>query len=120
KLAPTRGAWASVAFPWSCLLPETVAGQKAVLEPSAHHLLEVAVGERVGHGRTNIFMGHVDAGDPFVIGRESYRHVIETIQRQGMVRALDVENDVVTGEVDLGHHSLGGHLLEQIVGTSLL
>src|SRR5580700_12136776 len=32
---------AGVAFPWARLLPETVAGQEAVFERGAHHLLEV-------------------------------------------------------------------------------
>src|SRR5258708_1122993 len=120
ELGATRGPCTSVGFPWSRLLPQTVPGQEAVSEPGAHHLLEVAVGERVGHGRTNIFMSHIDAGDPFIIGRESYGHVVEAIHGQRVVRAFDVENDVVAGEVDLGHHTPGGHLLEQLVGTSLL
>ncbi len=37
-----------------------------------------------------------------------------------MVCALDVQDDVVAGEVDLDHGAPGGHQLEQIVGMVLL
>ncbi len=76
QLRAARGAGASITFPWACLLPKTVAGQEAVFEAGPHHLLKVAVGERVSGSGADVFVSEVDAGDAFIIGRERHRHVI--------------------------------------------
>ena len=41
--------------------------------------------------------------------------MIEAVQRQGMVRSLDVKDYVVAGEIDFDHDVLRSHFLEQIL-----
>src|ERR1700722_7212726 len=90
KLGGANGTRMGIAFPGTRLLPKAFPRQETVFEPGPRHLLKVAVGERVGQRGAHVLMGKVDARDPFIIGRKRYRHVIQTVHRQRMIRALDV------------------------------
>ena len=75
--------------------PQTGAGQKAVFEAGANHLLQVVVPELVGLRGANVFRGQVDARDAFVVGRKGHGHVRFAIQRKGVRFAAHAQNQVV-------------------------
>ena len=61
--------------------PEAWTREEAVLEAGAHHLLQVAILEIVGEDGAHIFVGEVDAGDAFIVGRERYRYSVFHVDR---------------------------------------
>ena len=54
--------------------PEAGAGEEAVLERGADHLLEIEIGETEVEDGAGVLMGYVDAGDAFVVGGERDRN----------------------------------------------
>ena len=99
--------------------PKAVAGEEGVLKGGAGEKLEVVVGERVGLRSAHKFVGEVDAGDAFVVGGEGNGDAGFAVEHEGMVVALDVENNVVAGEVDFDHDVAVGHLLHELPGVVL-
>ena len=58
------------------------AGQKAVFEAGANHLLEIGVVQVVGFDGANVFVRQVDARDAFVVGGERDRNAEFAVDRE--------------------------------------
>ena len=75
--------------------------KERVGECIAGERFERAVAQSVLVRSTEIFVGHVDARDAGIVGRQHHRHAGRQIGRERMILAAHVEDHVAAGEADL-------------------
>src|SRR5271169_4540977 len=74
-----RGDWVELALRFR---PETLSRQKAVLDALARHALQFGVGQPVALDGAQVFVGHVGAGNAFVVARNRYGDAVLHVDRQ--------------------------------------
>jgi len=72
------------------------------------------IGEVVIERGADIFMGEVDAAHAFVVGGERDGDMVQAVEREGMLVALDAQNALVGAQVDFDHDMLLSQLLQQL------
>src|SRR5579863_10689881 len=87
-----------------------------MLQTLAGHAFQVGVGELIGLDGAEIFVGHVGAGDAFVVARERNGYAVFHVNRQRMVFAADSENQVVGGQANFDENVAIGHFFQQTDG----
>ena len=91
-----------------------------MLQALARHALQVGIREFIGSDGTQVFMRHVRTRNALVISCKRQRYTILLIYRQGMLRTVYPEDDVVTSQADLNQHIALRHFAQQSERIALI
>src|SRR5258708_3925725 len=95
--------------------PQTCAGQEAVFQASANHVLEVSVVEIVSLNCADVLMCQVDARNTLIVRGKRHRDAEHPVHQEGMIFSAYAKNHVIACQTDFHHHMIRGHLLQERV-----
>ena len=75
--------------------PETGAGEEVVFHAGTGQLFDVLIGEVVVEGGADVLVGEIDTADAFIVCGERDGLLVDAVEGDGVVVALDAENAFV-------------------------